>query len=78
MSMHEAPADELRGDARPERERQRASTPAWASYLTVREVAALARCEHKAVRRAIANGELVAFQPAPKLLVREAECSLMD
>lgn len=43
-------------------------TPA---YLTVREVAALARCEHKAVRRAIAAGHLIAFQPAKKLLIRE-------
>lgn len=43
-------------------------TPA---YLTVREVAALARCEHKAVRRAIAAGRLIAFQPAKKLLIRE-------
>ena len=42
-------------------------------YLTVREVADLARCEHKAVRRAIATGQLVAFQPALKLLVREAD-----
>ena len=43
------------------------------SYLTVPEVADLARCEHKAVRRAIATGRLVAFQPAQKLLVREAD-----
>lgn len=43
-------------------------TPA---YLTVREVAALARCEHKAVRRAIAAGRLPAFQPAKRLLIRE-------
>ena len=42
-------------------------------YLTVPEVADLARCEHKAVRRAIATGQLVAFQPAQKLLVREAD-----
>lgn len=42
-------------------------------YLTVPEVADLARCEHKAVRRAIAMGQLVAFQPAQKLLVREAD-----
>ncbi len=40
-------------------------------YLTVIEVAALARCEHKRVRRAIASGQLVAFRPAGKLLVRE-------
>jgi excisionase family DNA binding protein len=41
------------------------------AYLTVQEVAALARCEHKAVRRAIAGGHLPAFQPAKKLLIRE-------
>jgi excisionase family DNA binding protein len=41
------------------------------AYLTVQEVAALARCEHKAVRRAIAGGHLIAFQPAKKLLIRE-------
>lgn len=39
-------------------------------YLTVREVAELARCEHKAVRRAIQDGRLSAFQPAHKLLIR--------
>lgn len=42
-------------------------------YLTVPEVADLARCEHKAVRRAIATGQMVAFQPAQKLLVREVD-----
>jgi excisionase family DNA binding protein len=42
-------------------------------YLTVREVAALARCEHKAVRRAIHLGHLKAFQPANKLLVRQQD-----
>ena len=42
-------------------------------YLTVPEVADLARCEHKAVRRAIASGLLVAFRPAHKLLVRELD-----
>jgi excisionase family DNA binding protein len=40
-------------------------------YLTVREVAELARCEHKAVRRAITDGRLRAFQPANRLLIRE-------
>jgi excisionase family DNA binding protein len=40
-------------------------------YLTVREVATMARCEHKSVRRAIAAGSLRAFQPANKLLIRE-------
>jgi excisionase family DNA binding protein len=40
-------------------------------YLTVQEVAELARCEHKAVRRAIRQGALRAFQPAKWLLIRE-------
>jgi excisionase family DNA binding protein len=40
-------------------------------YLTVREVATMARCEHKSVRRAIAAGRLPALQPANKLLIRE-------
>lgn len=42
-----------------------------AVYLTVREVAAVARCEHKSVRRAIVAGRLRAFQPTNKLLIRE-------
>jgi excisionase family DNA binding protein len=42
-----------------------------AIYLTVREVATMARCEHKSVRRAIAAGRLRAFQPTNKLLIRE-------
>ncbi len=42
-----------------------------AVYLTVREVAVLARCEHKSVRRAIVAGRLRAFQPTNKLLIRE-------
>jgi excisionase family DNA binding protein len=42
-----------------------------AVYLTVREVAAMARCEHKSVRRAIVAGRLRAFQPTNKLLIRE-------
>jgi excisionase family DNA binding protein len=41
------------------------------SYLTVPEVAELARCEHKAVRRAIHSGALEAFQVAGRILVRE-------
>ncbi len=41
------------------------------AYLTVREVAQLARCEHKAVRRAIAAGRLPAIQPVRAILVRE-------
>ena len=40
-------------------------------YLTITEVAELARCEHKAVRRAIRHGALRAFQPAKRLLIRE-------
>ncbi len=40
-------------------------------YLTVREVAELARCEHKTVRRAIADRRLRAFQPAHRVLIRE-------
>jgi hypothetical protein len=46
---------------------------AWGGYLTVPEVAELARCEHKAVRRAIASGLLIAFRPAHKLLIRELD-----
>jgi excisionase family DNA binding protein len=42
-------------------------------YLTVREVAELARCEHKAVRRAITDGRLRAFQPANRFLIREVD-----
>jgi excisionase family DNA binding protein len=40
-------------------------------YLTVPEVAALARCEHKTVRRAISDGRLRAFQPTHRVLIRE-------
>jgi excisionase family DNA binding protein len=39
--------------------------------LTVQEVAELARCEHRSVRRAINAGRLRAFRPTRKLLVRE-------
>ncbi|HEY2657874.1 MAG TPA: helix-turn-helix domain-containing protein [Solirubrobacteraceae bacterium] len=42
-------------------------------YLTVDEVAELARCEHKRVRRAIAAGELEAFKPGRRLVVREQD-----
>jgi excisionase family DNA binding protein len=48
-----------------------AATNNVAAYLTVREVAAIARCEHKSVRRAIAAGRLRAFQPNNRLLIRE-------
>jgi excisionase family DNA binding protein len=44
-------------------------------YLTVHEVAQLARCEHKAVRRAIRQGALRAFQPAKRLLIREDDAT---
>jgi excisionase family DNA binding protein len=40
-------------------------------YLTVEEVAQLARCEHKTIRRAIHNGLLTAYKPAHRLLIRE-------
>jgi excisionase family DNA binding protein len=40
-------------------------------YLTVQEVAELARCEHRSVRRAINAGRLRAFRPTRKILVRE-------
>jgi excisionase family DNA binding protein len=40
-------------------------------YLTVHEVAAMARCEHKSVRRAIASGRLRAFRPTTRLLIRD-------
>jgi excisionase family DNA binding protein len=39
-------------------------------YLTVQEVAELARCEHKTVRRAIRDARLRAFRPAGRLLIR--------
>jgi excisionase family DNA binding protein len=42
-----------------------------AIYLTVREVAELARCEHKAVRRAITSGRLRAFRPTNRILIRQ-------
>jgi excisionase family DNA binding protein len=58
-------SDGARGRLKPQ-----ASRPC---YLTVLEVAVLARCEHKRVRRAIASGQLVAFRPAGKLLVREED-----
>lgn len=53
------------------RERPLAVIYRMTAYLTVREVATMARCEHKSVRRAIAAGSLRAFQPANKLLIRE-------
>lgn len=43
------------------------------AYLTVVEVAQLARCEQKTVRRAIASGQLRAFRPAHRLLIREQD-----
>ena len=44
-------------------------------YLTVQEVAELARCEHKAVRRAIRQGTLRAFRPTKRLLIREDDAT---
>ncbi len=64
-------AGELSGVSDQARDHLRQQTSG--GYLTVPEVAALARCEHKAVRRAIASGLLVAFRPAHKLLVRELD-----
>jgi excisionase family DNA binding protein len=45
------------------------------SYLTVEEVAELARCGHKAVRRAIRDGALRAFRPTKRLLIREEDAT---
>ena len=45
--------------------------PVSVGYLTVEEVAQLARCEHKTVRRAIRGGALIAYKPAGRLLIRE-------
>jgi excisionase family DNA binding protein len=42
-------------------------------YLTVQEVADLARCEHKSVRRAITAGRLVAFRGPKRILVRDED-----
>jgi excisionase family DNA binding protein len=42
-------------------------------YLTVEEVADLARCHHNTVRRAIDRGRIMAFRPAGRILVREAD-----
>jgi excisionase family DNA binding protein len=52
-------------------ESRNATTSARPAYLTVHEAAALARCEHKSVRRAIAAGRLRAFRPINKLLIRD-------
>ena len=41
------------------------------SLSDVQEVAELARCEHRSVRRAINAGRLRAFRPTRKILVRE-------
>jgi excisionase family DNA binding protein len=40
-------------------------------YLTIQEVAELARCEHRTVRRAIRSGELVASLIGGRWIVRE-------
>ena len=54
-------------------ERRRDNVPWQSPYLTIPEVAALARCEHKAIRNAIHAGALPAFRPAQRLLVREQD-----
>lgn len=54
-------------------DRLRADADAAGEYLTVEEVAAMARCEHKAVRRAVARGDLVAFRPGQRLLIRPSD-----
>lgn len=41
-------------------------------YLTVQEVAELARCEHRTVRRAIRNGQLKASLIGGRWIVRES------
>lgn len=54
------------------RERLKADAPP-SPYLTVPEVAALARCEHKSVRHAVHSGRLPAFRTVERILVREAD-----
>lgn len=49
------------------------NAPHLAHYLTVQEVAQVARCEHKTVRRAIGAGRLTAYRVAGRLLMREAD-----
>ena len=49
-----------------------AATGPTLRYVTVAEVAKLARCDPKTVRRAIHDGKLPAFRRA-KLLIREAD-----
>jgi excisionase family DNA binding protein len=46
-------------------------------YMTVQEVAQLARCEHKAVRRAIRQRALRAFRPAKRLVIREDDTTAL-
>ena len=46
---------------------------AEADYLTIPEVADLARCHKNTVRQAINEGELAAFRLAARLLVRNAD-----
>src|SRR5258708_30557679 len=54
------------------RDRLQASEPT-AGYLTLDEVAGLARCNEKTVRPAVAAGDLLAFQPAQRFLFREQD-----
>lgn len=42
-------------------------------YLTVEEAAAMARCGEKTIRRAFTAGELRAFKPAGRVLLREED-----
>lgn len=56
-------------DAARERLQGRAPSP----YLDVFEVAEFARCEHKAVRKAIHEGRLPAFATNRKLLVHQED-----
>ena len=45
------------------------------SETLIQEVAELARCEHKAVRRAIRDGALRAFRPTKRLLIRQDDAT---
>lgn len=50
-----------------------AAAPAPEPYLTVEDAAAIARCSAKTIRRAIYAGQLRAFRPATRVLLREAD-----
>jgi excisionase family DNA binding protein len=53
------------------RERMREQRPVGDGYLTIEEVAAMAHCDHKTVRRAIASGALAAGRPGRRWVIRE-------